>query len=219
MTRENNPFASEDITPAVSEEWEARRRAARALRKLNELLVTSTPGTGQIQELARQLELSAEGLHGAPRIFGRSEWSETGEHGSFPQINHELSPVVGQSNALSPSMNTWIEGDRMLGTCTCGWAYEGPPGCVHGGIVAAIFDHFLGVAQMLGSRPGMTGYLHVNYHKPTPLDTELKLEAELVRSEGRKAVFAGRMFAAETLTASCEGLFVEPRQGLFSPRE
>ena len=41
--------------------------------------------------------------------------------------------------------------------------------------MSAIFDQFLGMAQLLGERPGMTGYLHVNYHQRTPLNTEAKL--------------------------------------------
>jgi len=219
MTFETNPFASEEITPPISEEWDAKRRAARALRKLNELLVTSSPDSGELGAVTDRLESCVEALGNSPRIFGRFQWSASGEHGSFRQINHELSPVVGQSNALAPAMNTWLEGDRALGTCTCGWAYEGPPGSVHGGFIAAIFDHFLGVAQLLGERAGMTGYLHVDYHKPTPLNTELQLEAELLGNEGRKTLFAGKMFAGDTLTASCEGLFIEPRQGLFGPQD
>lgn len=51
------------------------------------------------------------------------------------------------------------------------------PGQRAWGFVAAIFDQFyLGMAQVLGGQPGMTDYLHVNYHQRTPLNTELKLE-------------------------------------------
>lgn len=64
----------------------------------------------------------------------------------------------------------------------------------------------------------MTGYLHVNYHQRTPLNTKLELEAELVKVEGRKTIIQGKMFAQGTLTASCEGLFVEPREGMYSLR-
>ena len=39
----DNPFASEEITPACSAEWDARRRVAAAIRRLTEVLVSSTP--------------------------------------------------------------------------------------------------------------------------------------------------------------------------------
>ena len=61
----------------------------------------------------------------------------------------------------------------IKGTVTFGSAYEGPPGHVHGGYVAAAFDELLGMTQSLGGMPGMTGTLTVRYRRPTPLRTEL----------------------------------------------
>ena len=46
-----------------------------------------------------------------------------------------------------------------IATVTFGSAYEGPPGCVHGGYVAAAFDEMLGFVQSLGGNPGMTARL------------------------------------------------------------
>ena len=62
----------------------------------------------------------------------------------------------------------------------------------------------------------MTGYLHVNYHNRTPLNTELKLEGRLISIEGRKTIFAAEMYADDVKTASAEALFVQPRGGIFS---
>jgi hypothetical protein len=69
---------------------------------------------------------------------------------------------------------------------------------------------------VLGGQPGMTGYLHVNYHQRTPLNTELKLEGKLVKVEGRKTIMRGEMFAEGIMTASAEGLFVQPRGGMLA---
>jgi hypothetical protein len=164
--------------------------------------------------IAEQLEVTAAEFSQSPRIFGRSDWARSGEHGSFGQVSHELNPLAGWSNPLAPPVNNWIEGDMAFATCQCGWAYEGPPGSVHGGYVAAIFDQFLGIAQLLTDQPGMTGYLHVNYHHRTPLNTELRLEGRLVKIEGRKNIIRGEMFADGVMTASAEGLFVVPRGGM-----
>jgi hypothetical protein len=216
MLSDNNPFATEEITPPFNDEWTAKRRVADAIKQLTEVLVTSSPSVEKMHAIAEQLEITAEEFRQSPRIFGRSDWAEKGAHGSFGQISHELNPMAGWSNPIAPPVNSWFEGDLALATCECGWAYEGPPGSVHGGFVAAIFDQFLGMAQVLGGQPGMTGYLHVNYHNRTPLNTLLKLEARLVKVEGRKNIIRGEMYADGVMTASAEGLFVQPRGGMHS---
>lgn len=216
MSIDTNPFASEEITPPFNNEWQAKRRVAATIKQLTEALVTSSPSVEEMHAIADKLEATAGDFRESTRIFGRRSWAETGEHGSYGQISHELNPLAGWSNPIAPPLNNWIDGDRAHGTCECGWAYEGPPGSVHGGIVSAIFDQFLGMAQTLGKQPGMTGYLHVNYHRRTPVNTELKLEGWLIRTEGRKTIMRGEMYADGEMTSSCEALFVQPRGGISS---
>jgi hypothetical protein len=212
----DNPFASEDITPPFNDEWVAKRRVADAIKQLTEVLVTSSPSVEKMHAIAEQLEATATGFGESPRIYGRSDWAESGVHGSFGQISHELNPLAGWSNPIAPPINSWTEGDVAKATCECGWAYEGPPGSIHGGYVAAIFDQFLGMAQLIGGQPGMTGYLHINYHNRSPLNTKISLEGRLVKIEGRKTIMRGEMYAEGVMTASAEGLFVQPRGGMYA---
>lgn len=128
MLNDINPFATEEITPAFNDEWVAKRRVANAIRQLTEVLVTSSPSTEKMHAIAEQLELTAEEFGGASRIYGRFDWARSGEHGNFGQVSHELNPMAGWSNPIAPPINNWIDGDMALGTCQCGWAYEGPPG-------------------------------------------------------------------------------------------
>lgn len=216
MHSNENPFASEDITPAINDEWVAKRRVAEAIKQLGEALVTSSPSISEMHDIANRLESAAADFSTSPRIYGRGSWAATGEHGNYGQVSHELNPLAGWSNPIAPPVNTWLDGNRAYGYCRCGWTYEGPPGSVHGGFVAAIFDQFLGMAQELGGQPGMTGYLHIDYHNRTPLNTDLRLEGELLRVEGRKTVMRGAMYAEGVMTASCEGLFVQPREGMHT---
>jgi hypothetical protein len=187
---------------------------ADAIRQLTDVLVTSSPAIGKMHGIADKLEATAADFGESPRIYGRRDWAETEEHGNYGQVSHELSPLGGWSNPLAPPLRAWVDGDRAHGSCECGWAYEGPPGSVHGGIVSAIFDQFLGMTQVLGGQPGMTGYLHVNYHQRTPLNAGLKLEGWLIKVEGRKTIVRGEMSADGVVTASAEGLFVQPRGGM-----
>ena len=101
-----------------------------------------------------------------------------------------------------------VEDDHIDGRVTFGAAYEGPPGCVHGGYIAAAFDEVLGSAQSLGGRPGMTGTLTIRYRSPTPLHTPLRFEAGVTGVDGRKIFTTGRCFADDVLTAEAEGIFI-----------
>lgn len=212
-----NPFESEDISPPYSEHWQAKRRLAQALRELTEVLLTSTPPIDDMNDIAERLELQARQFAKSPRLFGQYAFMEDGAHGRRGEVNHELNALGGWSNPLAPGINMWIDGDRAYGTVTCGWAYEGPPLHIHGGYVAAIFDQFLGMAQMMGRNPGMTGTLKVRYLRPSPLNRELRLEAWVTQLEGRKSVLMGEMKDGETVTATCEALFIRPRNGLGGP--
>ena len=209
-----DPFASEEITPAISAEWQAKRRVASALRDLAEILVSSSPPVEALDTLAGRLEDMTRGFDTLPRLAGRTGFVEEGGHGNFRQLAHELNPLSGMSNPLAPPLNVWLEEGRAHGRARLGWAYEGPPGSVHGGVVAALFDQFMGVAQALGGQPGMTGTLSVRYHRRTPLHLELQLTGSLQRTEGRKTLVHAELRAEGVLTAECEALFIRPVSGM-----
>lgn len=213
-----NPFESDEISPPFSDQWEAKRRVAQAIRELTDVLVTSTPPTEELHAIAESLEIQAQKFAACKRLYGIIEFTRDGGHGGHGEINHELNALGGWSNPLSPRLNMWLEGKKAYGTANCGYAYEGPPGFIHGGFVAAIFDQFLGMAQIAGGNPGMTGTLTIRYYKPTPLNTDIKLEAEVTRTEGRKTFVTGKIRAGEdeAVTATCEALFIRPVNGLPS---
>jgi acyl-coenzyme A thioesterase PaaI-like protein len=98
--------------------------------------------------------------------------------------------------------------DSVVGSAVLGSAYEGPPGCVHGGVDAAMFDELVGLTQTLSGKPGMTGRLTVSYRAPTPLHTELRFTGKVRSVSGRKIVCVGTIHAGEQLCAEAEGLFI-----------
>jgi acyl-coenzyme A thioesterase PaaI-like protein len=112
------------------------------------------------------------------------------------------SPLAPPTRIESPADDTIVMHIRY------GAAYEGPPGSVHGGIVAAAFDELLGMTQSLSGQPGMTGTLKVRYRRPTPLHRDLRFVGTLERVEGRKIFTRGRCFDGDTVTAEAEGLFI-----------
>jgi hypothetical protein len=206
-----NPFATEEISPARSREWEAKRQLAQAIRDLTEALVSSTPDSDTLASIAGALDEHTKALESTPRLYGIKGFAMDGGHGGYGEVNHELNAIAGYSNPLSPGLNMWIDGDDAFGTVTCGTAYEGPPGCVHGGFIAAIFDQFLGMAQHAAGQPGMTGTLNIRYHAPTPLRQELKLSAQIEAMGSRKTRVKGDISANGKVTATAEALFICPR--------
>jgi acyl-coenzyme A thioesterase PaaI-like protein len=118
------------------------------------------------------------------------------------------SPLVGAASPLAPPFEYDVRGGRLHARGVFGAAYEGPPGYVHGGWVALAFDEALGIANVAGGASGMTGRLTIRYRRPTPLHTELTLEAAIEHVDGRRITTRGRLLDRETVTAEAEGLFV-----------
>ena len=114
-------------------------------------------------------------------------------------------------NPMFPPMQVEREHGVLRATVTLGLAYEGPPGCVHGGLIAMLLDQVLGQANIESGIAAMTGTLSVRYRKPTPLLKELVIEAgppEVV--DGRKCITKGRIRDGDTVTAEGQGLVVIP---------
>ena len=178
------------------------------MRLVIERLVPSNAPEAELRLAAEGLERYAEALKAHPRLRrvpGSPESANAGDVGAF----FDQSPLIGLANPLAPPISIGIAGERAaLGTVVFGSAYEGPPGCVHGGFIAVAFDEVLGFVQSLGGAPGMTGTLEVRYLKPTPLHVELIFEGELTHTEGRKIFTRGRVRAGDLVTAEARGLFI-----------
>ncbi len=189
------------------EQWRALVRLAAAVRRTIDILADTEADEAALAEAASQIEAVNDRLASQPR--GRRLWgfAESATSGS-PKAMFDSSPVIGMANPVAPPLSLRVEGDRVVGTGKFGQAYEGPPGHVHGGWVAAAFDEVLGMAQTLSGRPGMTGTLTVRYRNPTPLHQPLRFEAWIERVEGRKIFARGTLHAGETLCAEAEGIFV-----------
>jgi len=196
--------AHDEPSPRVAE----MRRLADAARVVIERLVTSGAPHDAIERAASHLEQAAAALEGPGAVRSYEGFAESANAGGDPHAHFDHSPVMGTANPIAPPMRVEWGGDKIIVRAVFGSAYEGPPGSVHGGWIAAAFDEVLGMAQSLGGSPGMTGTLTVKYRRPTPLHRELRFEGTLDRVDGRKIFTTGRCFDGEVLTAEAEGLFI-----------
>jgi acyl-coenzyme A thioesterase PaaI-like protein len=88
--------------------------------------------------------------------------------------------------------------------------YQGYPGVVHGGIVAAILDETAGRAVMLGGKDDnlfATLRLTIRYRHPTPTSTPLTALGWVTKKGGVSTKVAGEIRLPDgTVTAECEAL-------------
>ena len=199
---------------------DARLRLAAAMRSVIDELATSSASDDSFEE-ARDLVERAAGLliqREHQRGYARAEASLADHQASGSFL--EYSPFIGRLNPLAPPI-VMTSGDGVgtdivvTGTVTYGSAYEGPPGCVHGGFIAAGFDEVLGFTQSMSGQPGMTARLMVQYRSPTPLRRRLRYEGRIDHVDGRKIHTRATLHHGDTLCAEAEALFVSMKPEVF----
>ena len=93
--------------------------------------------------------------------------------------------------------------------------FEGPQGYLHGGIIATLLDETMSKSVRARGFTAMTRQMEVDYLRPVPSSTPIRLEGHVTRNEGRKHWTEARILDAErTVLAIGKGLFIEvrPRQ-------
>lgn len=207
-------YVSKAIGVPLNDYWAARRALAEKLKALQLQLQTTQTSIDDLNSISEAIDLQLQSIADKPRLFGRDDWSASGDYGDWSTSQIESTPIIGPSNPISPGLSIWFEQDgsetKAYATVTFNWLYEGSANICHGGWVAAVFDEFLGTSQILAGKTGMTASLATSYHKPTPLNKELLMTARITSAEERKVIVMGEMYDGDTLTASCEGVFVLP---------
>lgn len=90
--------------------------------------------------------------------------------------------------------------------------FEGHPGYLHGGIIATLLDEAMSKAVRARGLTAMTRHMEVDYLRPVPSVTGIRIEGRIVRSEGRKHWNEARILNAQgTVLAHAKGLFIEIR--------
>ena len=188
--------------------WQARQRLASATRALNEKLVSTDIDPELAAALTEKIEgLTAE-LSQAQQVDGLVDMAKRGERGSIDDVMGELVSVGGRSHPCSPELLWQEASNRITGTVRFNQAFEGPPGHVHGGWVAGVLDHIMGMTHVRTGHPGMTGGLSVRYLKPTPLNQLIEISAEATELDDKRTKVKGTMRCGETTTATAEAIFV-----------
>jgi acyl-coenzyme A thioesterase PaaI-like protein len=75
---------------------------------------------------------------------------------------------------------------QVRGAFTVTEHHQGAPGLAHGGVISAAVDEGMGYLLWLVMSPAVTAHLEVNFRKPVPVGSELELEGQVDRIDGRK---------------------------------
>jgi uncharacterized protein (TIGR00369 family) len=150
--------------------------------------------------------------------------------------NENLTPIAhapqnrcfgcGEANPVGLHLQFFLAEDgRVVCDAAVPDTYEGPPGYVHGGIIATLLDETMSKAVRSHGVVAMTARMEVDYKRPVPSSAvgaprpvnasrvsanTVRLEGRVVRSEGRKHWVEARILNSNGVElAAGKGLFIE----------
>jgi uncharacterized protein (TIGR00369 family) len=112
------------------------------------------------------------------------------------QPNSEMCFVCGRKNPVGLYMTFHDNGeDEVVSEYTVPEHYQGYPGIVHGGVIAAMLDEVVGRVSMIGDPHHfmMSVKLNILYRQPVPIATPLRVSGKIVRLRGRLGKAEGKI--------------------------
>jgi acyl-coenzyme A thioesterase PaaI-like protein len=192
----------------TTEQGAALARLAETVRALVRATVTTTAPTGELDAASVDLDGIVRRLEAH---VGETPVPRYPTLVPPPTEPADLMPydfVLGRLNPLAPPLGFAWEDGRTVAHVTYGTAYEGPPGCVHGGVIAAAFDQVLSLANVVKGTAGPTAKLELRFRRPTPLHVPVRYEGWQTRVAGRRLHVEGRLLVEGEVTVEAEGIFV-----------
>lgn len=123
--------------------------------------------------------------------------------------HHGYALVGGRLHPFAPQVVFTVADGGATGTVTLGPSFEGGPGLVHGGVLALLLDHALGVAVFHAGFAAMTRTLTVRFDAPTTLAGELTLQSRVARVDGRALHVEGSISQNGRQTVHASGVFMQ----------
>jgi len=136
------------------------------------------------------------------------------------QPNSQNCFVCGIANPIGLHLKFFITAPgEVTAECTLPAQYQGYPGIVHGGIVAAMLDEAAGrsfMGEVENPRFTYTARLEVRYRKNVPIDQPLRLVGHAETSKTRLATAKSAIYGPDgSLLAEAEALLINvPPQSL-----
>ncbi len=140
-------------------------------------------------------------------------------HLKSPQPNSNHCFVCGLSNPFGLHLRFFdTEPGVVTSEVTLPGQYQGYPGVVHGGIIAAMLDEAAGRAHMVGGQPRFmyTARLEIRYRKNVPVGQPLLLVGRVGESKRRTATASSAIYDQEqNLLAEADAVLVDIPQAVL----
>jgi acyl-coenzyme A thioesterase PaaI-like protein len=121
------------------------------------------------------------------------------------QPNSEMCFVCGRSNPVGLYMQFHDDGElEVFSEYSVPAHYQGYPGIVHGGVVAAMLDEVVARVSMIGDPHHfmMSVTLQIRYRQPVPVETPLRVVGRILRLRGRLGKAEGRILLPDGTVAA-----------------
>jgi uncharacterized protein (TIGR00369 family) len=125
----------------------------------------------------------------------------TGQGHDTPYIRMQKNHCFGCGNHNPDGMRLKFVHDEETNSFVCRFQ--------HGGIIATILDEAMGKVNKLRNVIALTSEITVNYLKPVPLNTPLRVESREVRVRGRRHINKAEIINQKNeVLARSQGLFI-----------
>jgi acyl-coenzyme A thioesterase PaaI-like protein len=199
-------FRQVEVSDAEIDEIEARYvPLTEAVRELVAATILSNAGDDVVAEVIGSVrEATAKLAEHVDTDHSGVNYNATGRSWNWGNAGS------GQRNAVAPPIELKTNPDgSTYADLVLGAAYEGPPGCVHGGVSALLLDHLMGVTASQMDRPTFTGTLTLRYRMPLPLGP-VRVEGRIAREEGRKVFVEASITGSSGVALEADGVFITP---------
>jgi acyl-coenzyme A thioesterase PaaI-like protein len=129
-------------------------------------------------------------------------------------VHHDLCFGCGQANLFGLQLELERRpGGGVAGRFFVKQDHQGPPGYVHGGVLATALDEAMALLLHADEIFALTGRLEVDLLAPAPVGTFVRVEAGLEEAEGRKLRLRASARGEDGAELAVgRGLFVRPDQ-------
>jgi acyl-coenzyme A thioesterase PaaI-like protein len=194
LRRLSGLLARPDLAPEVV------ASAAEELRALGDRLV---PEAGAPSPTAWAIRVGEQAAGGPPSTAEES------------QVHH---PLYAGTSGVFPPITLTVDLPHISAETTFGEAFEGPPGLVHGGFVAAGFDMVLSALALRMVEHSVTRWLKIRYLGPVFLHQVVRYEVEAGEPHGRLLTLKGRLHTEDRVAVRAEAQFVAMDLQRFADR-
>ncbi len=136
--------------------------------------------------------------------------------------NHAHCYGCGSQNPHGHQIKTQWQGEQTVTRFKPEPFHTSVPGFAYGGLIASLIDchstasaaaaMYRQAGRSMDSSPAfrfVTGSLHVDFLKPTPIDAELVIRGQVKEIKGRKVVIESQVWAGDVVTAKGEVVAVQ----------